>query len=97
MSQSSQMIDRRAKQTLEPIRFGEFLREKNAITDEQLLDALAEHWGGGGRIGATVARRGFLSIDEVERLADEYHLLHVVEVEITEAAAAPRSEPRHRS
>lgn len=66
--------------TLEPIRFGEFLLERNAIDDEQLLDALGEHWAHGGRIGAAVARRGFLSVDRVEQLAAEYHALQVVEV-----------------
>jgi hypothetical protein len=67
--------------SLELIRFGEFLREKNALTDEQLLDVLAEHWARGERLGAAVARRGFLSLDQVERFADEYHLLQVVEVD----------------
>jgi precorrin-6B methylase 2 len=71
-----------AKQTLEPIRFGQYLVEKSAINDEQLLDALADHWAHGGRIGATIARRGFLSLDEVERLAAEYHDLQVIEVEV---------------
>ncbi len=77
------------KASLEPIRFGDFLREKNAISDEQLLDALADHWAYGGRIGATVARRGFLSLDDVERLANEYHLLSVVEVEVAVAVRRP--------
>jgi hypothetical protein len=70
------------KASLELIRFGEFLREKNALTDEQLLDVLAEHWAHGERLGQTVARRGFLSLEEVERFADEYHLLQVVEVDV---------------
>jgi hypothetical protein len=77
-----EVVGSNRKQLLEPIRFGEFLREKNAITDEQLLDALADHWAHGGRLGATIARRGFLSVDEIERLADEYHLLQVVEVDV---------------
>ena len=69
------------KALLEPIRFGDFLREKNAISDEQLLDALADHWAHGERIGDTVTRRGFLSVEEVERYANEYHPdLAVVEV-----------------
>jgi hypothetical protein len=66
---------------LEPIRFGEFLREKNAINDEQLLDALAEHWAHGERLGESVTRRGYASSEDVERLADEYHGLSVVEVD----------------
>lgn len=68
--------------TLEPIRFGEFLRERSAIDDHQLLDALAEHWAHGGRFGATVVRKGWLSVEEVERLAAEYHSLQVVEVAV---------------
>ena len=68
--------------TLEPIRFGEFLLERRAIDDGQLLDALAEHWAHGGRLGATVVRRGFLSVDQVESFAAEYHALRVVEVAV---------------
>lgn len=64
-----------------PIRFGEFLRERELLTDEQLLDALGEHWSNGGRIGAAVARRGFLSLDQVEQQAEAYHALNVIEVE----------------
>jgi hypothetical protein len=68
------------KGTLEPIRFGEFLLERRAIDDEQLLDALADHWAHGGRLGAAVARRGYLTGAEVERLAAEYHSIDLVEV-----------------
>jgi hypothetical protein len=75
------------KKVLEPIRFGEYLVEKKAISDGQLLDALADHWAHGGKIGATVARRGFLSLDEVERHAADYHELQVVEVEVAVRAA----------
>jgi hypothetical protein len=67
--------------TLEPIRFGEFLRERNAIDDGQLLDALADHWAHGGRLGATVVRRGFMTVDRVEELAAEYHALRTVELD----------------
>jgi len=81
------------KALLEPIRFGEFLLEKNAINDEQLLDVLAEHWAHGGRLGDSVTRRGFLSYEEVERFADEYHLLHVVEVEVSVAASMQNRGP----
>lgn len=74
---------------LQPLRFGEYLRERHAITDEQWLDALAEHFASGGSFGATVARRGFLSVDEVERLAEEYHhALRVVEVDVGAAGVA---------
>lgn len=69
-----------AKLTLEPIRFGEFLYERRLLDDEQLLDVLADHWSSGGRIGSAVARRGYLSRDEVERQARAYHGLEIVEV-----------------
>ena len=78
------------KKSLELIRFGDFLREKNALTDEQLLDVLAEHWAHGERLGTAVARRGFLSLDQIERFADEYHLLQVVEVG---GGSGPEREP----
>ena len=77
------------KALLEPIRFGDFLREKNAISDEQLLDALADHWARGERIGDTVTRRGFLSVEDVERYAGEDHGLEVVEVEVSVAVSRP--------
>ena len=64
-----------------PIRFGEFLCERALITDEQLLDALGDHWVNGGKIGAAIARRGFLSQDEIERQAADYHGLDVIEIE----------------
>ncbi len=65
---------------LEPIRFGEFLLERQALTDEQLLDALADHWSNGGRIGSAVSRRGFLTQTQVEGFATRYHGLDTVEV-----------------
>lgn len=65
---------------LERIRFGEFLLEKKVIDDGQLLDALAEHWAHGGRFGTALCRKGILSVDEVEKLAAEYHGIQVVEV-----------------
>ena len=36
---------------LEPVRFGDFLVEKKLIDEGQLLDALADHWIAGCRIG----------------------------------------------
>ena len=66
--------------TLRPIRFGEFLVERSAISEGALLDALADHWAHGCRLGESVVRRGYLSIDEVERLAAEFQNLHVVYV-----------------
>jgi hypothetical protein len=65
---------------LEPIRFGEFLCEQNLITDEQLLEALGDHWSNGGSIGTAIARRGFLAAEEIERQAARYHALDVIEV-----------------
>lgn len=77
--------------TLEPVRFGEFLRDRNLISDEQWLAALADHWsatirGSRRRIGATIIERGFLPRDIVESEARVFHDdLEVVEV-------IPRSE-----
>jgi hypothetical protein len=65
---------------LERIRFGEYLLERRVIDDGQLLDALAEHWAHGGKLGAALTRRGILSVDEVERHAAEYHGIQVIEV-----------------
>ena len=65
---------------LQRIRFGEFLVEKNILSDEQLLAALAEHWSNGGRIGAAITRSGFLPEEEIERQAAIYHDLDVIEI-----------------
>ncbi len=65
---------------LERIRFGEFLVEKNLLSDEQLLAALAEHWSNGGKIGAAISRAGFLASEEIERQAALYHGLDVIEI-----------------
>jgi len=65
---------------LQTIRFGEFLCEQHLITDEQLLEALGDHWSNGGKIGNVIARRGFLPAEEVERQAALYHDLDIVEV-----------------
>ncbi len=72
----------RQRPSLERIHFGEFLVERKVIDDGQLLDALADHWAYGGRFGTALVRRGILTRDEVERWADEYHALRVVEVAI---------------
>ncbi len=69
-----------ARLDLQPIRFGEFLYEQQLLTDEQLLDVLADHWSNGGRIGKAVTRRGILSPSEVERQARLYHGLDVIEI-----------------
>lgn len=69
------------KPHLVPIRFGEFLCERKLITDEQLLDALGDHWSNGGRLGSAIARRGILSSAEVERAASAYHELEIIEID----------------
>jgi len=65
---------------LQPVRFGDFLVERKAIDEGQLLDALAEHWITGARIGQAVARKGYLGAAEVERLAREFENLNTVYV-----------------
>ena len=73
--------------TLEPVRFGEFLRDRHLISDEQWLAALAWHWSERAlRIGETIVLYGFLPGDVVEAEARAFHDdLDVVEV-------VPRSE-----
>ncbi len=74
--------------TLEPVRFGEFLRDRNLISDEQWLAALAHHWSSKRRrkIGATIVDLAFLPAEVVEAEARAFHDdLDVVEV-------VPRSE-----
>lgn len=63
---------------LQPIRFGDFLVERKLINEKQLLDALAEHWMSGCRIGESVARRGYVARAEVERLAGEFQNLATI-------------------
>ena len=75
--------------TLEPVRFGEFLRDRNLISDEQWLAALAFHWSARPRrkrIGATIVDLAFLPAEIVEAEARVFHDdLDVIEV-------VPRSE-----
>jgi hypothetical protein len=74
--------------TLEPLRFGEYLRERNLISEEQWLAALAAHWSEARRtrIGAIIVAHGFLPQHIVDAEARAFHdELEVVEV-------APRSE-----
>jgi hypothetical protein len=68
---------------LEPLRFGEYLRERNLITDEQLLAALATHWSDRQHtIGRTLVEQGILPLELVEAEARAYHDdLDVVEIE----------------
>jgi hypothetical protein len=65
----------RSVPVLPPVRFGEFLRDRSLITEEQWLAALAEHWSSPIRqpIGATIAARGFLSAEIVEAEARVFH------------------------
>lgn len=68
---------------LQPIRFGEFLRDRNLITEEQWIAALAAHWSDRRRhrtIGATIAAQGFLPGEAIEREAAAFHGLDVIEV-----------------
>lgn len=67
---------------LQPVRFGEFLRDQRMITEEQWLAALASHWSDRtGSIGRAVADQGFLSRTQIEGLAAAFHDLDVVEVD----------------
>lgn len=77
--------------TLEPVRFGEFLRDRKLIDDEQWLAALADHWSAPRhrRIGATIVERGLLSAEQVETAARAFHdELQVVEID-DETAGEP--------
>jgi len=66
--------------TLEPVRFGDFLVEKKVIDEGQLLDALADHWISGCRIGEAVVRRGYLSPSELHSKLHEFETLSTVYV-----------------
>ena len=71
-----------AQAILEPVRFGEYLRERNLITDEQLIAALGQHWSDRRfSIGRTLVEQGVLPLELVEEEARAYHHdLDVVEV-----------------
>jgi hypothetical protein len=78
------MNESRPLATLEPLRFGEFLRDRRLIDDEQWLAALADHWSAPRhrRIGDTIVERGLLSADQVEAEARAFHEdLHVIEID----------------
>ena len=91
MHQTSSASDHLA--TLEPVRFGEFLRDRHLLSDEQWLEALAAHWSDPQRrkIGTTIVARGFLPAHVVEAEARAFHDdLDVVEViSRSEKATAP--------
>jgi hypothetical protein len=72
-----------ARAHLVAVRFGEFLRDCELISDEQWLAALAAHWSEEPRrrIGDIVVAHGYLTADVVERAATQFHDgLDVVEV-----------------
>ncbi len=96
MSAPSFMTPKLPTATLEPVRFGEFLRDRNLITDEQWLAALADHWSSPHRrrIGTTIVENGFLPAEIVEAQARAFHdELDVVEVEEAQVEETlPRSE-----
>lgn len=69
-----------AQVKLVPVRFGDFLVERKILDEGQLLDALAEHWMSGCRLGESVVRKGYLAPSEVERLAHEFENLNTVYV-----------------
>lgn len=71
--------------TLEPVRFGEFLRDRRLIDDAAWLDALADHWSAPASvrrpIGAILVELGYLTREVVEAEARVFHDdLDVVEV-----------------
>ena len=83
--------------TLEPVRFGEFLRDRNLISDEQWLAALADHWsaraGKKRLLGAVIVDHGFLPAEIVEAEARRFHdELDVLEVGDLDESHLPRSE-----
>jgi hypothetical protein len=65
---------------LEPIGFGDFLVLRSAITEQQLLDALADHWVHRRELSQTLVERGFLPASELERLTAEFSNLQIVYV-----------------
>ena len=65
---------------LKPIRFGDYLLERAAITEGQLLDALADHWISGRRLGESIVHCGYLPTEEIERFASEFQNLQTVYV-----------------
>ncbi len=69
-----------SKKHLERVRFGDFLVERKAISEQQLLDALADHWMSGIRLGESLSRKGYLPSSDVERLAREFETLSTVYV-----------------
>lgn len=61
----------------QPLGFAEFLVARAAITEEQLLDVLAEHWATRRRVGEALLRRGYLTATDYDRWSGEYHAAHL--------------------
>lgn len=80
MNESNLHTNTGAGTMLRAIRFGEFLCERALISEEQLLQALGDHWSNGGNIGTAVCRQGFLNREEIEIEAEVYHSLDTIEV-----------------
>ncbi len=76
----STVTQRTRRPALKRVHFGEFLVERHAISDDQLLDCLADHWAGGGRLGDVIVRNGYIRREQLEKLAEEYHGVNVVYV-----------------
>jgi len=94
-SQASSSSVGRAPAALVTVRFGEFLRDRHLISDEQWLAALAAHWSESPRrrLGDTLVELGLMASALVEEAADVFHDgLDVVEVQLstqTLSAALP--------
>ncbi len=66
---------------LEPMSFGEYLVEMNALSRAQLYDALREQDRHPGiPLGEIVAYLGFLPYTEVDRMLTEWSVIPIVEV-----------------
>jgi len=84
--------------TLEPVRFGEFLRDRRLISDEQWLAALAAHWSDASlvrrRIGRTIVDAGFLPEHVVEAEARVFHHdLDIIEIDTPEVHVRRDTQP----
>ena len=81
--------------TLEPVRFGEFLRDRKLITDEQWLAALADHWSNPHRrrIGNAIVDCGFLPEAVVESEARVFH----DDLDVIEVVSRPGQDRESRS
>lgn len=76
-----------APNQLEVIRFGDFLRDKRLVSDEQLLSALAHHWaaqvqGQRTRLGESLVACGILSREIVASQLLQFCDTSIVDVEV---------------